>query len=299
MPDTLILTNNSNYEDIADAIRSKTGASTTFKPDEMAQAILDIPVNGTVVSATTATATDVKAGKVFFNSSGTRTVGTLNFNWMGENPELVSQVYTYSTTLDKTSYNGWTPSTTAKTIKATETLTTKPTLDLQNYDYILLWISDVQVAYNNQWVATKGSPLRQVCMRVQHMIARPASVAAIQNYTYNYNDHGELSPAINWLTYYSSASAISVGNQSYGFYMSAINAGSFSSTSAASPTYTIKTPTFQTRCNSNYFTTAVAAQVDQENTTVKLNGYLYRVKAKSLYRNQWWTLLTDVYNDPL
>lgn len=43
MPDTLILTNNSNYEDIADAIRTKNGSNTTYKPDEMAQAILNIP----------------------------------------------------------------------------------------------------------------------------------------------------------------------------------------------------------------------------------------------------------------
>lgn len=42
---SIVYTDDKHYSDIADAIRSK-GVSGTFKPDEMAQAVLDIPSGG-------------------------------------------------------------------------------------------------------------------------------------------------------------------------------------------------------------------------------------------------------------
>lgn len=42
---SIVYTDDKNYSDIADAIRSK-GVSGTFKPDEMAQAVLNIPSGG-------------------------------------------------------------------------------------------------------------------------------------------------------------------------------------------------------------------------------------------------------------
>lgn len=44
-----ILVNESSLSGIAVAIRSKNGESTTYKPGEMAQAILDIPTGGSAV----------------------------------------------------------------------------------------------------------------------------------------------------------------------------------------------------------------------------------------------------------
>ena len=40
---SLVLTDNQHYEDIADAIRSKNGSVNTYKPEQMAQAISNIP----------------------------------------------------------------------------------------------------------------------------------------------------------------------------------------------------------------------------------------------------------------
>lgn len=40
------VTNKQYYEDIADAIREKNGTQDTYAPNEMAQAILDIPTGG-------------------------------------------------------------------------------------------------------------------------------------------------------------------------------------------------------------------------------------------------------------
>ena len=61
-------------------------------------------------------------------------------------------------------------------------------------------------------------------------------------------------------------------------YISSVTAGTLSSTSSLTPTLTIKTPVLSARCSTSYFSTAQAAKVDQENTTVKMNGYLYRVR---------------------
>ena len=78
---SIILTDSQNYTNIADAIRTKTSTSNTYKPGEMASAILNIPSgSGTDVSDTTATASDVKVGKIFHTADGTTTAGTLNFN---------------------------------------------------------------------------------------------------------------------------------------------------------------------------------------------------------------------------
>ena len=46
-----VMTDESNYEDIADAIREKLGTSTTYLPSEMAAAVRSIPSATTVSSA--------------------------------------------------------------------------------------------------------------------------------------------------------------------------------------------------------------------------------------------------------
>lgn len=46
-----VLTDESNYEDIADAIREKLGTNTTYLPSEMAAAIRSIPSAATMSAA--------------------------------------------------------------------------------------------------------------------------------------------------------------------------------------------------------------------------------------------------------
>ena len=46
-PVTTVLTNNQNYSDIANAIRSKNGSSNVYKPDQMATAISALPIVAT------------------------------------------------------------------------------------------------------------------------------------------------------------------------------------------------------------------------------------------------------------
>lgn len=297
---SIIITDGQYYSDIANAIRTKAGTSDTFKPSEMAPAILTIPSgSGTDVSDTTATAADVLAGKYFHVADGTKTAGTLNFNWMGENPEFVSRIYSMSTTLDQTSYNGWSPSTTAKSIVASSTLSTKQAVNLANYDYFFVWFCDCDVAYDNTWSPSAASCIREVSMRTQSVIRRPQSTS-VPTSTFSYNATQEAMVGIYFCNYYSSASATSITYTSYSpCYLSAITAFALSSTANDSINVTIKTPVLSARCSGTYFSTTNAAKVDQANTTIKLVCDMYRVKARSNFVTDGWGALTYIFNHPL
>ena len=262
---SLIITDSQNYTNIANAIRTKNGTNNTYTPTNMPNAILN-----------------------------------LGGNWMGENPEYIKQVYSLATTLDKTNYNGWTPSTSATTIIASQTLSTTETLDLEHYDYVLYWVSDCNVAYDDTWTPIKATCLRELVLYTQAIFQRPSTTATIESETFNYTAAQQAVYYIAWCKYYSSASAISMAYTTYSpCYISAVTAPTFSSTSSLTPTMTIKTPTLSTRCSTTYFSTAQAAKVDQENTTIKMNGYLYRVKKGTSAPVGLWEILTDVYNNPL
>lgn len=72
-----VLTDSSNYTAIAAAIRSKNGASTQYKPAQMAQAIKGISTgSGTDTSDATATASNIESGYSAYTAGG-KTDGTL------------------------------------------------------------------------------------------------------------------------------------------------------------------------------------------------------------------------------
>lgn len=68
--------NTSTLTSIGDAIRTKTGKTNTFLPSDMPTEILAIET-GSDVSGVTATASDVRSGKKFVNSSGAVVTGSL------------------------------------------------------------------------------------------------------------------------------------------------------------------------------------------------------------------------------
>lgn len=69
-----VLVSESSLKNIANAIRVKNGSTTKYKPADMAPAIAEIPT-GVDVSDTTATATDVLAGKTFYGADGKLVTG--------------------------------------------------------------------------------------------------------------------------------------------------------------------------------------------------------------------------------
>ena len=274
-----------SYTDVPAVELAKTGGGTALFTD---------------VTDTTATAGDVLNPKAIYLADGTKATGTLTWSWMGRNAYDMGEIYSLSTTLDQTNFNGWTPSTTAASIKATVTLTDKVVMDLVNYDYILLWTSDCQVAYNSSWSASKGSPIREICVAAQAVFRRPASDSAATAGSFNYNAVQQNIYQASWCYYWSSTTAKSLAFTTYvPCYISSVTAATFSSTSADSPTVTIKTPVLSTRCSTTYFTTANAGKVDQESTTVKMKGRLYRVDAGTSVARQSWVIADNIWNTPL
>ena len=199
------------------------------------------------------------------------------YAWLGKNPVLLDgNVYSIEDNLKNTGYNGWTPSTTAKTIVSSVTAGTF-SADLSQYEYFLLWECGVDPVYTGS-PTLKAHTLLNRCYIVQEIIKRPSSWANITAKSYNGNACVTLN-ASNLLRYYgtTTGSVTYSWSVSYGFYFAATSA-TFSNSTADSCTVTIKTPTLATRCSTTYFSTGNAALVDQDDSEWFIRGKLYRIK---------------------
>lgn len=269
-----------NYQDVPSVELNKTGGGTALFVD---------------VSETDAVASDVVSGKKFFTANGTLATGTNTWNWMGKEWELVNNnVYTYEDTLDNTLYNGWTPSTTAKTIVTSVNVSPTVSVNLDNYEYLLRWRFVSEFAY----IATatlKAVPLKQGIEIYQSCIKRPSNVTNMEARTSNGNACVTLLTA-PFIKYRNSSGTLTMAyTGSYGVYCAA-TAATFASSTASSTTMTIKTPAISARCSSTYFATARGSEVDMENTTIKMQGLLYRTSVGGAAREIYDDLVND-YND--
>lgn len=79
MPNTTVYTNNQYYQDIAAAIRSKNGQTTSYKPSEMAGAIQRLAGGGTI-SLQDRTVNPSASAQVITASSGFAGLGTVTIN---------------------------------------------------------------------------------------------------------------------------------------------------------------------------------------------------------------------------
>lgn len=214
--------------------------------------------------------------------------------WLGKNAECInSDFYSFSDTLDNTNFAGWTPSTTARTLKATQNVGTF-TADLAGYDYYIVWDCRCDPAYTGT-PTLKAHTLFASCYIVQEICKRPSSWANIEADNFNGNACASLY-AGNFLRYYgtTTGSVTYSWSASYGFYFSA-TAATFSSSTSNSPTVTVKTPVFYSRCSTTYFSTANAALVDQENSTWSMQCKLYRVKGNGVLRGVYGKVV-DIIN---
>ena len=202
-------------------------------------------------------------------------------DWMGAGAELVGQnFYSKVDTLDNTLYNGWTPSTTAKAIVASVTLSdakfTATAVD--QYAYFIIWECGVDVAYTGS-PTLKALPTFARAFIVQNLVKRPDSMANIQSGNCNATTN-QAAYTGNFLRYYgtTTGSITYTWAASYGFYFSA-TAPTISSTSAVSPTITPKTPALNARTSTTYMSATSANAVDQENSTWWIKGAkIYRAK---------------------
>ena len=243
-----------------------------------------------------ATAAEIASGKTAY-VNGQKLTGTKAYTWMGDNAEFMSQFYTWSGTLNDTTYSSWTPSTTAGSILATVNCPTfKP--DMTKYEYMLEWLWDVETAWPSGQTMTY-CPVRNYGAMYQVVMRRPYGLQnfADENWAYNYvtNDY----TASGYLIYYNSSKNLTWTTTQYGIYVSALTAAGVSSTSSNTPTITPKRPVVSARCNASYFTTTRAGQVDQTNTTIKIVGNLYRMDINTSNLHFQWAKAINMYNHPL
>lgn len=227
-----------------------------------------------------------------------RATKTVPYTWQGANAELVeADYYTWSGTLANTTYSSWTPGTSATSILSTTNAKTF-VADMTKYEYMLEWVWDVETAWPTGQTMSY-CPMRNFGTMYQTVMRRPYGLDnfASQNWAYNYctNDY----TASGYLIYYNSGKNLTWTTTQYGIYVSGLTAAGVSSTSSNTPTITPKRPVVSARCNSSYFTTTRAGQVDQANTTIKIKMNLYRMDINTSNLHYQWAKAIDMYNHPL
>lgn len=268
------------------------------------------------ISDTTAAAADVAYGKEFYTSAGVKTQGTATsqgvsvvettdpvaggtivtitatpvypFNFKGEQCEWVSNLGSNSYALSTTTFDTWTPSTTAKAVKATANLTTF-SADLANYEYIIKWETQADVAYDSG-TTMNTCPIRQVACLYSYIFKRPVDLTAVGNGGRTSNSTVSYTSALT--KYYNANGALAMGwTMSYGIYPAVTNP-TFSSSTSNTPTVTVKTPTWNVRCSTTYMSTTAAEAIDSANTSLQQKATLYRCKVGSFARGAYEDCIT-------
>ena len=204
------------------------------------------------------------------------------FSWMGPDVTLFKTFSPVATKLSATSYNGWTPSTTAKDILASADVGTFVAEDMDEWEYYILWECKIPVV-------TTGSPTKKalpvfcVASNVQSIYKRPSTWANIEANNFNGNVCTSLATGTFMRYYGSTTNTLTyTWGTSYGFYFT-LTAATFSSTTAAEPTVTVKSPKVTARCNASYLSTANAALIDQDETIITIQAKIYRAKAPGVF----------------
>lgn len=261
------------------------------------QALPDVKLQEKTVDATHSAQT-VVPDEGFDGLSSVTVSAMPPWNYIGDGAEFVSEIYPKTTVLLKdTAFNGWTPSTTAKTIVSSSTLSGKAfTADFTQYEYLLRWRWSVDVAYASG--ATLKAQIYRPCGEVWQVVCkRPSSLANISSASFSGNACITYYTAA-LLSYYSSSGSMTyTWSATYGLYAS-VTACTFASSTADSTTVTPKTPQWNARCSTTYMATARASELDQDNTKLIMRGELWRIKKKGAVREMLENCV-DIYNDHL
>lgn len=254
--------------------------------------------NGTArftdTSVTTAEESDVASGKVFIKADGSQATGTASGGG-GGGLVLVKEFEPMEFTFAETDFNGWTPSSTAKAILATQTVGTFTATDIAENDYFIRTKCCANVQYISGTSTAKGMTDFCVMENWYSYTRRPSTYAMMNAGTRNTNVFETVSNL--WVLKYYNTSWTLIYSGSYSIYPSN-SAPSSSSTTAASPTVTVKTPIINAKCNATYFSTTMAGKVDQDASTITFKSYAYR--ADSGYnRKDVYESLIDMWQNGL
>lgn len=206
-----------------------------------------------------------------------------DMSWLGADATLVHEIDPITVALKDTDFNTWTPSTTAATVVASQTLSTASqkyvATDLLldgGYNYINVWNMKLPVVYTGS-PTNKALTVFSCGLLIQSMFRRYSSFANLLDGNLN-NGVAAQQTLATFERYYNSSSSLTYTNSaSYGFYFANV-APTISSATAQSPTITLKTPTMSARCSTTYLSTANAALVDKEKTKLTYTCKVYRVR---------------------
>lgn len=211
--------------------------------------------------------------------------------WLGADATLVKEITLTNVKLADTAFASWTPSTTATDILATRTAGTFTASDMSDYDYYICWDTVIPIEYQSGAV-DKARGIFLAAYHVQAIVRRASSYANYQAGNANSNVNVSAFTGGNFYRYYGSTQGtITYTNStSYGFY-GTVTANTISSTTAASPTITLKTPKVTARCSTTYLSTSNAALIDQDKTVIKQKCRVYRVKKASFMQGAWFEVM--------
>lgn len=207
-----------------------------------------------------------------------------SMSWLGADATLVHEITPITVALKDTDFNTWKPSKTAATVVASQTLSTASqkytATDLLTdggYNYINIWNMKMPIVYTGT-PTQKALPIFSCGLLIQSIFRRFSSYANLLIGNLNNNVTAQTTLA-SFLRYYGTTTGTLTYtlSASYGFYYANV-APSISSTTAVSPTITLKTPTMSARCSDTYMTTANAALVDKTNTKLTYTCKVYRVR---------------------
>ncbi len=206
------------------------------------------------------------------------------WNWIGEDCEQIAAYDLGTVKLSDTLFATWTPSATSFQIKPTVTIDT-PTLDTENYDYVLRWIVDVSIEY--QEGTEPKAAMQRLCMEfAQSIYRKPYGMPQLLDSDYNYNYCTTLL-TVALMDYINSNGTRTLWwNGTYGIYPSA-TAATFTPNPSTTPKVSIKTPAYNARCNNSYLSVASANAIDQDKSVIKGSGYLYRTKKGGAMRSAY------------
>lgn len=204
--------------------------------------------------------------------------------WLGADATLVHEIDPITVALKDTGFNTWTPSKTAATVVASQTLSTASqkytATDLLTdggYNYINIWNMKMPIVYTGT-PTQKALPIFSCGLLIQSIFRRFSSYANLLIGNLNNNVTAQTTIA-SFLRYYGTTTGTLTYtlSASYGFYYANV-APSISSTTAVSPTITLKTPTMSARCSTTYMSTENAALIDKEKTKLTYTCKVYRVR---------------------
>ena len=201
--------------------------------------------------------------------------------WLGKDAEFVSgQFYQKVDTLDNTLLNGWTPSTTAKAIVSSVTVSDAKftASNVDEWAYYIFWECGVDIAYTGS-PTQKALPTFARALYIQNLVKRPSSYVNIQAGNCNATTN-QAALSYSFLRYYgtTTGSITYTWSASYGLYFGA-TAPTISDTTAVSPTITPKTPTLNARTSTTYMSATSCNAIDQANSKWWIKGTkIYRAR---------------------